>query len=129
MHELSYATSMLNTILDTVNNYDDFKDKSIKSVSKINLEIGELTFINVEQLKFAFEVVSQSTLCEGAEIEVEHIKPKVLCNNCGYEGDLNAKDEFDIACPRCQSLSLKIKGGNEFNIKNITLEFDEVDKD
>ncbi|MBW9221074.1 hydrogenase maturation nickel metallochaperone HypA [Methanothermococcus sp. SCGC AD-155-M21] len=129
MHELSYATSMLNTILDTVNNYDDFKDKSIKKVSKINLEIGELTFINIEQLKFAFEVVSQSTLCEGAEIEVEHIKPKVLCNNCGYEGDLNAKDEFDIACPRCQSLSLKIKGGKEFNIKNITLEFDEVDKD
>ena len=127
MHELSYATSMLNTILDTVNNYDDFKDENIKRVSKINLEIGELTFINIEQLKFAFEVVSQSTLCEGAEIEVEYIKPKVLCNNCGYEGDINAKDEFDIDCPRCQSLSLKIKGGKEFNIKNITLEFDEVE--
>ncbi|HIP16812.1 MAG TPA: hydrogenase maturation nickel metallochaperone HypA [Methanothermococcus okinawensis] len=128
MHELSYATSMLNTILDTINN-SDFKDENIKRVSKINLEIGELTFINVEQLKFAFEVVSQSTLCEGAEIEVEYIKPRVLCNNCGYEGDLDAKDEFDILCPKCQSLSLKIRGGKEFNIKNITLEFDEVDKD
>jgi len=66
---------MLNTILDTVKNHNF---KNVKRVSKINLEIGELTFINVEQLKFAFEVISKSTICEGAEIEVKFIKPYVV---------------------------------------------------
>jgi hydrogenase nickel incorporation protein HypA/HybF len=121
MHELSYATSILNTILDYVNNMD----KKITKVSKINLEIGELTFINFEQLKFAFEVIAESTICEGAELEVEYIKPHVFCKDCGYEGDLEATDEFEVVCPKCGSLYLKIKGGKEFNIKNAVVEFDE----
>ncbi|HIQ39102.1 MAG TPA: hydrogenase maturation nickel metallochaperone HypA [Methanothermococcus okinawensis] len=122
MHELSYATSMLNTILDTVKNYNF---KNVKRVSKINLEIGELTFINVEQLKFAFEVISKSTICEGAEIEVKFIKPYIICNHCGYRGELDVVDDFIVSCPKCCSLSLKIEGGREFNIKNITVEFEE----
>ena len=113
---------MLNTILDTVKNY---KFKNIKRVSKINLEIGELTFINVEQLKFAFQVISRSTICEGAEIEVKFIKPSVICNNCGYKGTLDVVDDLLITCPKCGSLSLRIEKGKEFNIKNITVEFEE----
>ncbi|WP_048057952.1 hydrogenase maturation nickel metallochaperone HypA [Methanothermococcus okinawensis] len=124
MHELSYATSILNTILYSVDN-QELKDKNIKKVSKINLEIGELTFINFEQLKFAFEVISEDTICKGAEMEVEYIKPHIVCKNCGYEGELEAKDEFDVTCPKCGSYSLKIKGGKEFNIKNIVVEFDD----
>ncbi|MBW9223770.1 hydrogenase maturation nickel metallochaperone HypA [Methanothermococcus sp. SCGC AD-155-E23] len=122
MHELSYATFMLNTILDTVKNQNL---KNVKRVSKIKLEIGELTFINVEQLKFAFEVISKSTICEGAEIEVEIIKPYITCNNCGYRGELDSVDDLIISCPKCGNLSLKIDGGKEFNIKNITVEFEE----
>ena len=106
MHELSYATSILNTILEHVNSMD----KKITKVSKINLEIGELTFINFEQLKFAFEVVAESTICEGAELEAEFIKPHVICKDCGYEGSLEANDEFEVVCPKCGSLSLKTKG-------------------
>jgi hydrogenase nickel incorporation protein HypA/HybF len=121
MHELSYATSILNTILEHVNSMD----KKITKVSKINLEIGELTFINFEQLKFAFEVVAESTICEGAELEAEFIKPHVICKDCGYEGSLEANDEFEVVCPKCGSLSLKTKGGKEFNIKNAVVEFDE----
>ena len=121
MHELSYATSMLNTILETVKNQNF---KNVKRVSKINLEIGELTFINVEQLKFAFEVISRSTVCEGAEIEVKFIKPYVVCGNCGYRGELDDVDDLIISCPKCNSVSLKIEGGREFNIKSITVEFE-----
>lgn len=121
MHELSYATSILNTILEHVNNMD----KKITKVSKISLEIGELTFINFEQLKFAFEVIAESTICEGAELEVEYIKPHIVCKDCGYEGNLEATDEFEVVCPECGSLSLKIEGGKEFNIKNAIVEFDE----
>jgi len=127
MHELSYATSILNTILDSINN-QDLEGKKVKRVSKINLEIGELTFINFEQLKFAFEVIAESTICEGAEMVVEFVKAHIVCNNCGYEGDLEAEDEFDVSCPRCGSLSLRIKGGKEFNIKNAVVEFEDEDK-
>ncbi len=121
MHELSYATSILNTIL----NYVSSMDKKVVKVSEINLEIGELTFINYEQLKFAFEVISQSTICEGAKLNAVYLKPHIMCKNCGYEGNISATDEFDIYCPKCESRSLKIVGGKEFNIKNATVIFDD----
>ena len=122
MHELSYATFILNTILETVKN-SNFKN--IKRISRIKLEVGELTFINIEQLKFAFQVISKSTLCEGAEIEVKLIKPYVICGNCSYRGELDIVDDLIVTCPKCNSPSLKIEGGREFNIKNITVEFEE----
>ncbi len=123
MHELSYATSIVNAILDYINKMEN--GNKIKKVSKINLEIGELTFINFEQLKFAFEVASEGTLCKGAELYAEFLKPQILCNNCGYKGDLKANDEFDVKCPKCDNIHIKVSGGKEFNIKNAVLESDD----
>ncbi|UXM85114.1 hydrogenase maturation nickel metallochaperone HypA [Methanococcus aeolicus] len=123
MHELSYATSIVNAIMEHITNME--QANKVKKVSKINLEIGELTFINFEQLKFAFEVASEGTLCKDAELEAEFLKPHIACNNCGYRGELTANDEFEVKCPECGSLSLKISGGKEFNIKNAILESDE----
>jgi len=124
MHELSYATSMLDTILNAVKEQER-DGKKIKKVSEINLEVGELTFINVEQLKFAFEVIAEGTICENAKINVQFVKPLAVCRDCGYEGGIKAEDEFDIHCPNCNSMNLKFKGGKEFNIKNVVVEFDD----
>ncbi|EHP85191.1 hydrogenase maturation nickel metallochaperone HypA [Methanotorris formicicus] len=124
MHELSYATSILDTILNTVKEQE--KDgKKVKKVSEINLEVGKLTFINIEQLKFAFEVIAEGTICENAKINVKFIKPLAVCRDCGYVGDIKAEDEFEIYCPKCNSMNLKFKGGKEFNIKNIVVEFED----
>ncbi|XRO75967.1 hydrogenase maturation nickel metallochaperone HypA [Methanocaldococcus sp. 28A] len=123
MHELSYATAMLEAILNSVKKVED-KGKKIKKVSEINLEIGELTFINIEQLKFAFEVIAEGTICENAKINVKFIKPKCKCLDCGYEGEAIIEDEFEIYCPNCKSIRLKLFGGKEFNIKNATVEYE-----
>ncbi|ACX73458.1 hydrogenase nickel insertion protein HypA [Methanocaldococcus vulcanius M7] len=123
MHELSYATAMLEAILNSVKKEEE-KGKKIKKVSEINLEIGELTFINVEQLKFAFEVIAEGTVCEGAKINVKLIKPMCKCLDCGYEGEAETLDEFDVHCPKCKGLRLKLSGGKEFNIKNATVEYE-----
>ncbi|WP_456375301.1 hydrogenase maturation nickel metallochaperone HypA [Methanocaldococcus sp.] len=124
MHELSYATAMLDAILNSIKKEEE-KGRKIKKVSEINLEIGELTFINVEQLKFAFDVIAEGTVCKGAKINVEFIKPKCKCLDCGYEGDVKIVDEFEIYCPKCNSMRLRLSGGKEFNIKNITVEFED----
>ena len=47
---------MLDAILNSIKKEEE-KGRKIKKVTEINLEVGELTFINVEQLKFAFEVI------------------------------------------------------------------------
>jgi len=124
MHELSYATSILNAILEAVNQQEDAGKKVLK-VTEINLEVGSLTLISLDQLKFAFEVIAETTPCKDAQIKAEMILPKIACLNCGYEGILEVKDELEVFCPKCESMDLKIKGGKEFNIKNAVIEFDE----
>ncbi|MBP2143199.1 hydrogenase nickel incorporation protein HypA/HybF [Methanococcus voltae] len=124
MHELSYATSILNSLLEAVENQKELGRKPLK-VSEINLEVGELTLIQMEQLKFAFEVIAEDTICNGMKFNIEYIKPQVQCKDCGYEGDVVPKDEIGVYCPKCNSMHLKIKGGKEFNIKNAILEFDD----
>ncbi|WP_457612186.1 hydrogenase maturation nickel metallochaperone HypA [Methanocaldococcus sp.] len=116
MHELSYASAMLNAILESVKEYKDVK------VKEINLEVGRLTFINPEQLKFAFEIIAKDTICEGAKINISYIEPKCKCLKCGYEGEPLVIDEIEIYCPKCKSISLKLDGGREFNIKNVILD-------
>ncbi|WP_456418863.1 hydrogenase maturation nickel metallochaperone HypA [Methanocaldococcus infernus] len=115
MHELSYAYSILNSILESIKDYKDAK------VKEIHLEIGRLIFINPDQLRFAFEVIAEGTACEGAELKIEFIDPKCKCLKCGYEGKPEIFDEIEIYCPKCKSLSLKFEGGKEFLIKNVIL--------
>ncbi|ABO35671.1 hydrogenase nickel insertion protein HypA [Methanococcus maripaludis C5] len=124
MHELSYATSVLNAILDAVKQQEELGRKVIK-VNDINLEIGDLTLLSVDQLQFVFEVISEDTVCKGAELKAEIVKPKIFCMDCEFEGNLDTKDELEVACPKCESRNVKLKGGKEFNIVNATIEFDD----
>jgi len=124
MHELSYATSVLNAILEAVEQQEALGKKVIK-VNDINLEIGDLTLISVDQLQFVFEVIAETTICKGAELKAETVKPKIFCIDCEFEGNLDTKDELEVACPKCESRNVKLKGGKEFNIVNATIEFDD----
>ncbi|ABR55209.1 hydrogenase nickel insertion protein HypA [Methanococcus vannielii SB] len=124
MHELSYATSILNSILEVLKEQESL-GKKVTGVSEINLEIGDLTLISFEQLKFAFEVIAENTLCKNAVLNTEMIKPKISCLNCGFLGILEVTDELEAKCPKCGSMNVRIKGGKEFNIKNAIIEFDD----
>ena len=124
MHELSYATSVLNAILDAVKQQETLGRKVIK-VTDINLEIGDLTLLSVDQLQFVFEVISEDTVCTGAELKAEMVKPKIFCMDCEFEGNLDTKDELEVRRPKCESVNVKLKGGKEFNIVNATIEFDD----
>ncbi|ENN96341.1 hydrogenase nickel insertion protein HypA [Methanocaldococcus villosus KIN24-T80] len=122
MHELSLANSILDAILSAIES-EEKKGRKVKKVKEIYLEIGELVFVNVEQLKFAFEVISEGTACEGAKVNIEILKSKCRCVNCGYEGEPKIVDDFIISCPKCGGFRLEIIGGKELNIKNVIIEY------
>ena len=62
MHELSMANSMVEAILDTAK-----KNNAIKITEAI-LEVGELTMLNPEQLRFMMDILREDTIFEDAEI-------------------------------------------------------------
>ena len=125
MHEFSTMEGIVSAIRE------EGKKHNAKAITKVWLEIGELTFLGEEQLRFAFEVLTKDTEMEGAELVIEKVAPKVRCK-CGYEGNVNydEKEEFHIQfpilkCPLCGS-DVEITSGRECLIKNIEIEVEDV---
>ena len=76
MHELSMANSMVEAILDTAK-----KNNAIKITEAI-LEVGELTMLNPEQLRFMMDILREDTIFEDAEIIINMIPIEVECEDC-----------------------------------------------
>ncbi len=124
MHEFSAAMAILDTVLQVA------KENNAKRIIKVVVELGELTYLNPEQVKFGFEILSKDTLADGAEIIFEIIPGKIKCYNCGYIGEINRDELIDhsfisvqmLKCPKCGSSETDIIGGNDSIVRNIEIE-------
>jgi len=125
MHELSMADAMVKTVLDVA------KENNAQEITEVTIEVGELTMLNPEQLKFMIEVLSENTLLEGAEIRIDTIPIEIECKSCDYVGAIKS-DELDhyvtiVNCPECQKRDLEIIKGRECTVKSIKIEKEEED--
>jgi hydrogenase nickel incorporation protein HypA/HybF len=99
-----------------------------KRVKTVHLIIGKLTFLGIEQIKFAYDLLVKNTIMEGSKLHIEEKNGIVKCNTCGYAGDLSYKEDPEyhipaptLSCPQCNGI-VNIVGGRECMIKNISLE-------
>ena len=118
MHEYSISAEIVKTVLDTAEN------NSAKKVLSVQLEIGELALLNVEQVKFWIDELFKGTVAEGAKVKVKKIKAEIECTECGYRGptsDLkNTPNHLTLlSCPTCGSFQIEIKKGRECLLQRI----------
>jgi len=105
MHELSIAQELLDII------YVNAEEAGIRSVSEVNLRIGEYAGIFPDSLQFAFEVLSQDRMTEGASLNIEHVAPRYVCQKCRKE-----LKRGDDRCNRCGSGEIRMIGGDELEL-------------
>ena len=121
MHEFSTAQTILNTVLTVAQEH-----RAIK-ILQVDLEIGELTFLNPEQLKFSLNILMKGTIAEGASVRIRRSRAKIRCERCGYEGATRNEDTEDhylsfmhiLQCRKCGSTTTQVIGGKDCNIKSI----------
>ena len=77
-------------------------------VLKVSLSVGEMTEAIEDALMFAFEALSEGTLCEDAELQITMVKPKSRCLECGAEYE---HDRFHMLCPECGSFATELIDG------------------
>lgn len=121
-HEMSVAESIAVTVLRSA------RAQSATKVEQISLEIGELTFLNPEQVTFWLRELFKDSEARDAEIEWKTVPAKVRCKSCGYEGPLEVKDDPLLhtslpvfACPRCGKGGLEIVEGKDYVIRSIEI--------
>ena len=110
MHELSVAMG----IVKIAN--DETKKANAKSVTKIELEIGTLSGIELESLDFVWSFAVKDTVLEHAEKEIIVIQGKGICAECNTEFEM--EQIFD-ACPKCGSNLKGILEGKELRVKSL----------
>ncbi len=113
MHELSIAQSIIE-IVD-----EEARKHGAGQVKKIKLKIGEFSGVVKEALEFSFDVVKNGTIAENAELEIEVVKFKALCNSCGFI--LEDMNDFNLFCRVCGE-PMRIISGKEMNIEYIEIE-------
>ena len=120
MHEISIAGAIIDAVLDAA-----AKNKATK-VKEVHLEIGELTALNPEQLKFIFETITKGTAAEGARYDIAVIKPLIMCKKCSYKGTIEFFEKLHfflpvIKCPECGDADVDITAGRECCVKKIKI--------
>jgi hydrogenase nickel incorporation protein HypA/HybF len=119
MHEFSISSEIVRTVLDTA------EKNHGKKVLSIQLEIGELTLLNLEQVTFWIQELFKGSVAEGAKIKVKTIKARIRCEACSYEGR-NTSDQRSFfqplipsRCPKCGSIQIRVENGRECTLKRI----------
>ena len=110
MHELGIAESIVAIASEHADG---------RRVTKVDVKIGHLRQVVPSALSFAFELVAQGTVIEGAELAIEQVPATARCRECGSESRLS---EFPAACPRCGGLNVEVVGGEELMVDSLELE-------
>ncbi len=119
MHEFSAVKHMVDILLERLSR------EQVKEVMEVTVAIGELRFFNVDQLRFAYRILSKDTVLENSELKIETVKGVIRCSGCGYEGGIKVfQDEIhhmyipSVNCPECGRMADIVKG-NEFILKSV----------
>lgn len=110
MHELALCHSMVQ-IIEQQAALQDFQRVEI-----VRLEIGALTCVEPEALRFCFDTVTRGTLAEGAAIDIVTVPAVARCRDCGAEQTIH---RWSTACSSCGGYRLDIRGGDRMQIKEM----------
>ncbi len=110
MHELSIAMGIVNIAEKEV------KKAAFKSVTKIELQVGKLSGVEIDSLNFVWQSAVKNTVLECAVKDIEVVKGKGKCIDCDTEFEM--LHIYDT-CPNCQSNFKAIISGKELRVKAI----------
>ena len=110
MHELAIAESVVRIACDHA---------GARRVAKVELKVGHLRQVVPDALAFAFELVAQGTVAEGADLEIEEVPAAGRCRACGSETVMTG---FPLQCAGCESLDVELVRGEELFVDALELE-------
>ena len=109
MHELGIAQSIVEIACEHAQG---------AKVRRVSLEIGELSAVMPDAIRFCFDVCCQGTSLEGATLEIAEVPGIAHCQQCGAEF---AVDRLFAVCA-CGSSNLRLMQGQELKLKELETE-------
>ena len=110
MHELSLAGSILRIVEEAACR------ERFERVSRLTLEVGALSGVEPQALRFALHATAPGSCLEGAEFVFHQPPGQAWCTHCRASV---AIAQHGDACPRCGGWQLQPTGGTELRVTDL----------
>jgi hydrogenase nickel incorporation protein HypA/HybF len=107
VHELSLTQAVVEAVADKLGD---------TPVARVTLEIGRLSGVVVDSVRFCFPVVADGTMLAGAELVIIEPPGAARCRDCGREFEL---DDPILLCPGCGGANVAVERGDELRIRSV----------
>lgn len=104
MHEVSLIHNLMEIVKQSA------VEHGIIKVSMVKLVVGESHGALPEALEFAFQVLTEGTVCAGAELEIENRPVNIKCHECASDYQ---PEGYVYRCPNCHSGNVELVSGRE----------------
>jgi hydrogenase nickel incorporation protein HypA/HybF len=84
-----------------------------RRVLSVTVRVGHLRQVVPEAMAFCWEMLTATTVLDGAALRIEHVVATVACNACGTVSTLEAPI---LACGSCGSRDVALRSGEELTI-------------
>jgi hydrogenase nickel incorporation protein HypA/HybF len=113
VHELGIMQSALGLVAEHA------RRENASRVVRIVLRIGELSGVEPDALRFAFDAVTPGTVAAGAALQIDVVPPLAHCASC--QQDFAPENGSFFQCPHCAALSSSLKQGRELDLVRIEM--------
>lgn len=117
MHELSIAHEILRTCHAAVAEHGPGRLETVR------VAVGELSAVEPELLRFAWEALTAEGVDAGSRLDVEWRPARQHCPSCG-EDKPRAAGSWLRVCPDCGTV-VEVSGGDELDVLQLTFVPDE----
>ena len=106
MHELAIAESVVETVMERLPG---------AKVTCVHLEIGSLSGVVPDSIRFCFDLATEGTGLAGAQLEITEPPARCRCRACGAEFQ---PDSPVVLCP-CGSPDVAVLAGEQLKIVSV----------
>jgi hydrogenase nickel incorporation protein HypA/HybF len=117
MHEMGIAMEIIDIARASIP-----EDMQGAKIQRVNLQVGKLSAIVPDSLRFCFDLATKETPLEGAELVIEELDVVARCKDCQAQWTVT---EPVFTCTACQSGAIDILSGRELDITSIEIEDEE----
>ena len=121
MHELSIATTLVNSLLDFMQ-----EQAAQNKLVEVHVTVGKLRAISIEQLVYSYRILTKGTLLNESKLIVDENPATLHCSNCDFKDKFELVDDSfhyqlpTLSCPSCGA-SLNLEGGDELVISRVRM--------
>jgi hydrogenase nickel incorporation protein HypA/HybF len=112
MHELSIAENIIEIASEQA------KKNNLSVVNEIEIEVGKLSGVEIEALKFVMEIATKKTILENSRTIYTLIPGLARCLICSKEF---VTESLFTQCPECKQFKFQIIQGEELRVKSLNV--------